>query len=280
MNRVFLLFVSIVLTGCGGSGTSTTSPPPTSATMQAGQWEFVATPPSGATPVYLETNLVLSPGQVASSVFNTNLFRFGGPIGGLFSDCGNFDTSASVTNGMLGGMTAPQVGVLQSPGTNGPEANFVATIASDGKSVSAGSYTDYASFCGLAPAQSSGTFTGYIVTPLNGTFVGTLNGSSAGADQLTIHVTQDSNFGITASGSSLQAGVTTTLSIAPAGSPTSNTGGYSNVIGATLQANGTASNVNGNSTFQVFGHLNPAGTQIQIVVFDQSGTETGTLTKQ
>jgi hypothetical protein len=280
MTRAFLLFVSIVLIGCGGAGTSTTPPPPTGATMQAGQWEFVATPSTGAKPVYLETNLVLSPGQVTSTVFNTNLFQFGGAIGGLFSDCANFNTNASVTNGILGGMAAPQVGVLQSPGTSGPEANFTATIASDGKSVSGGSYTDYASLCGLAPPKSSGTFTGYIVAPLNGTFVGTLSGSSAGADQITIQVTQDSNFGITATGTSVQAGVTTNLSISPAGSPTDNTGGYSNVIGATVQANGTASNVNGNSTFQVFGHLNPAGTQIQIVSVGRVGTETGTLTKQ
>lgn len=266
--------------GCGGGGSSsTTLPTPQGATMQAGQWEFVATPTSGAKPVYLETNLVLSLGQVASTVFNTNLFQFGGAIGGQFSDCANFDSNASVKNGILGGMAAPQVGVLESPGSTGPEANFTATIASDGKSVSGGSYTDFATFCGLESAKSSGTFTGYIVAPLNGTFVGTLSGS-AGADQITIQVTQDANFGITASGTSVQAGVTTALSISPAGSPTDNTGGYSNVIGATVQANGTTSNVNGNSTFQVFGHINPAGTQIQVVSVGSSGTETGTLSKQ
>jgi hypothetical protein len=86
---------------------------------------------------------------------------------------------------------------------------------------------------------------------------------------------QDSNFGITATGTSVQNLVTSTLSITPAG-----TGGYSNVIGATVQGNGTSSSVNGTSTFQVFGHINPAGTQIQVVSIGQSGTETGTLTKQ
>jgi hypothetical protein len=53
-----------------------------------------------------------------------------------------------------------------------------------------------------------------------------------------------------------------------------------NVTGATVQANGTSTNVNGNSTFQAFGHLNSSATQLQIVVFGNSGTETSTLIKQ
>jgi hypothetical protein len=112
------------------------------------------------------------------------------------------------------------------------------------------------------------------VTPLNGTFSGTLSGTSS--DQITLQITQDSNFGITATGTSVRAGVTTNLSISPAAGPSST----SNIIGATVQGSGTTSNVNGNSTFGVFGHFNPAGTQIQIVGNFQWGTETGTLTKQ
>ena len=270
MNRAFLLFVSIVLAGCGGAGTSN-PPPPTGPTMQAGQWEFVATPTSGAKPVYLEADLVLSPGQVTSAHLQTNLFQFGGPIGGVFSNCLGYDASASVANGILGGMSTPQVGVLEASGSL--EANFSATIDSNGQSVSGGSYTDYATFCGFESAKTSGTFTGYIVAPLNGTFSGTLSGTSS--DQITIQITQDSNLGITATGTSVRAGVTTNLSISPAGSSSN-----SNIIGATVQGNGTTSNVNGNSTFGVFGHFNPKGTQIQIVGNFQWGTETGTLTKQ
>jgi hypothetical protein len=274
------LFVVLLLAGCGGgSSTSPSSPStPQGATMQAGQWEFVATPTSGAKPVYLETNLVVSPNLagVSSNTSNTNLFQFGGQIGGQFSDCQNWTTTAVIADGVLGGTLPDGVsgGTLQSPGSTGTgvEATFSATIASNGQSVSGGSYTDYDSFCGFEPLQSSGTFTGYIVAPLNGTFAGTLSGNSAGTDQITIQVTQDSNFGITATGTSLQAGLTTSLSISPA------TGG-SNVVGATVQANGTSSNANGNSTFQVFGHINPAGTQIQVSL-GLSGAETGTLTKQ
>jgi hypothetical protein len=79
----------------------------------------------------------------------------------------------------------------------------------------------------------------YKVAPLNGTFSGTLTGTGQG--QITFQVTQDSNFGITASGTSVQAGVTTNLSISPSdGSTTNNSSPTSNVIGATLQASGAA----------------------------------------
>jgi hypothetical protein len=270
----------VCLTGCGGGSTQqgTTNPNPTSnsTTMQTGQWEFVATPSGGGLPVYVEANLAGSNAAIGSTVFNTALFQFGGTVGGQFSDCANWTTSGQVTSGTFSG-------TLSSPGSTPPtnQVTYTGTLASTGQAVSNGTYSAPSStLCGLASGNTTGTFTGSTVPPLNGTFSGTLTGSSAGNDQITIQVTQDPNFGITASGTSVQAGVTTTLSISPAGTSTDNTGGYSNVIGATVQANGTATNVNGSSAFQVFGHLNSSATQLQVVVFGNSGTETGTLTKQ
>jgi hypothetical protein len=267
------LLAVISFAACGGSTSSSSPSTPQGATMQAGQWEFVATPSSSTPPVYIETNLTLSHDQVTSGVFSTLLFKFGG-VGGLFSICQNYELNSTVVNGTLGGMSTPDVGVLESPGSGGVEANFTATIASNGQSVSSGSYTDTNGFCLWEPVNTSGTFTGYAVTPLNGTFSGMLTGGVQ-SQQVTLQITQDSNFGITASGTSVQPGLTTTLAIFPAAS-----GGYSNVIGATVQASGTATNVNGSSTIQVAGHINPAGTQIQVSFGDQAGTETGTLTKQ
>ena len=283
--KCIALFAVLFLVGCGG-GTSTAPPSPSSppapsssqsAMMQTGQWEFVATPATGGKPVYFEVNLAGSNAAIGSTVFNTGIFQFGGTVGGVFSDCGNWETSDEVTE------NSSFSGTLSSPGSTPPEnqITYTGTLSSNGQAVSAGSYSSpNSSLCGLAGNSGSGTLTGYIVTPLNGTFSGTLTGTSAGPDNITIQVMQDSNFGITATGTSVQNLVTTTLSISPAGSSTDNTGGYSNVIGATVQGSGTSSNVNGNSKFQVFGHMNPAGTQIQIVSFGQSGTETGTLTKQ
>jgi len=272
--------VIVCLAGCGGGSTQqgTTNPNPTinNTTMQTGQWEFVATPSGGGLPVYVEANLAGSNAAIGSTVFNTALFQFGGTVGGQFSDCANWTTSGQVTSGTFSG-------TLSSPGSTPPtnQVTYTSTLASTGQAVSNGTYSAPSStLCGLASGNTTGTFTGSTVPPLNGTFSGPLTGSSAGNDQITIQVTQDPNFGITASGTSVQAGVTTTLSISPAGTSTDNTGGYSNVIGATVQANGTATNVNGSSAFQVFGHFNSSATQLQVVVFGNSGTETGTLTKQ
>ena len=110
-------------------------------------------------------------------------------------------------------------------------------------------------------------------------FTGTLTSNTSGPDQVTISIAQDANFGITASGTAVQNGVTTNLTISPDGTPTDNTNGYSNVIGAELQANGVATNINGSEAFQVSGHINPAGTQITVTVIG-TDTETGTLKKQ
>ena len=275
--KLLTLLVILSLAGCGSSTSPSSPPTPQGATMQAGQWEFVATPATGGQPVYVEVNLAGSNAAIGSTVFNTGLFQFGGAIGGQFSDCANWVTSNQVTGG------TSFAGTLSSPGSTPPtnQITYTGTLAARGQSITSGSYSaPQSTLCGLANSQSTGTLTGYVVVPLNGTFVGTLVGGSNGADQITVQVTQDSNFGITAVGTSRTTGLTTTLSISPAGTSTDNTGGYSNVIGATVQANGTTSNVNGNSTFQVFGHINPTGTQIQIVSIGQSGTETGTLTKQ
>jgi hypothetical protein len=263
-----------IRTGGTSNGPSQTGQTPSSsATMQAGQWEFVATP-NTSQPVYLEVNLTGSNAAIGSTVFNTSLFQFGGGIGGEFSDCGNWQTNNQVTNGSFSG-------TLSSPGSTAPlnQVTYAGTLASNGQTVTSGSYSaPDSTLCSLASNNSTGTFTGYIVASLNGTFTGTLNGSN-GADQISIQVSQDGNFGITASGTASQAGLTTTLSVTPAGSVSDNTGGYSNVIGATLQGSGTSTNVNGSRTFQFLGHFNPAGTQISIVLFGQA-TETGTLTKQ
>jgi hypothetical protein len=282
MTRLLVLLGVFCLIGCGGGGGSTTAPPssaPTtsSATMQTGQWEFAATPSTGSKPIYFELNLTGSNAGIGSTVFNTGLFQFGGQVGGLFADCGNWETSNAVNS------SGAFSGTLSSPGSTPPE-NQVAltgTLATNGQAVAEGTYSaPESTLCSLVSGPSTGTLSGYTVTPLNGTFSGTLTGTSAGPDQITIQVSQDANFGITATGTSVQNLVTTSLSIVPAGSSTDNTGGYSNVIGATVQGSGTSSNINGTSTFQVFGHFNAAGTQIQIVSFGQSGTETGTLTKQ
>jgi hypothetical protein len=93
------------------------------------------------------------------------------------------------------------------------------------------------------------TFTDNAITPLNGTFSGTITGSGQ-TQVVTIHVTQDSNFGLTVTGTSFQSGVTSTISI----SPNSNLPFNTDIRGTFVYANGTATNVNGTSPFQVLAH--------------------------
>jgi hypothetical protein len=271
-----VLVLCAALIGCGSTGGGT-APSSQGATMQAGQWEFVATPSSGAPPVYIESNLTPSPDQVTSGVLNTVLFEFGGTgLGGVGTTCGNWSLDSTVANGVLGGpIPAGSSGGEIFPGSSGViEASFSATIASNGQSISGGSYTDNGSFCGFESAKTSGTFSGSVIAPLNGTFTGTLIGS--GQPQLvTLQIVQNSTFGITVSGTSVESGVTTNIAIPPAG-PTL----FSNVIGATIDASGTTTNVNGNDTIQMFGHFNLSGTQITTAVTIAGLTTSGTLTKQ
>jgi hypothetical protein len=257
-NLLALVFCMAVF-GCGGRGSNSGGSPPSSATMQAGQWEFVATPTNGQ-PVFVEVNLTVSGDTVSSTLPNTELFQ---PTGSTFSVCTNLTVNGSMSNGIL-------TGTLRSSSVSATFSG--ATIASDGKSVSGGSYNAL-NLCGLAANQSSGIFTGYAVAPLNGTFSGTITGSGQ-PQQITIQITQDFNFGITASGTSIQSGVTSTLAI----SPNSNLPFNVDIKGAIVFASGTATNVNGTTQFTLLGHLNPTATQITIL--DQTGTQTGTLTKQ
>ena len=262
-SNILGLVLGMALFGCGsGSYGNGGSPTPTpNATMQAGQWEFVATP-TNAQPVFVEVNLAISGDTVSATLPNIEIFQ---PNGSTFSACTNFTISASTTKGVL-------AGTLTGTGSGIATTFSGATVASDGKSVSGGSFSS-PNLCGLAANQSSGTFTGYAIAPLNGTFSGTITDSGQ-PHQITIHITQDANFGLTASGTSIQSGVTSTLTV----SPNSNLPFNTDVRGAFVYAFGTATNVNGTAPFQVLAHINSAATQITIL--DQSGVQSGTLTKQ
>src|SRR5271157_3152604 len=149
------LFAVVSLVGCGGgssSSSSTNNPTtPSSAAMQAGQWEFVATPSSSSEPVYVEVNLAGSNAAIGSTVYNTSLFQFGGGIGGQFSDCGNWETSNQV------GTSNSFSGTLSSPGSTPPlnQVTYTGTLASNGQTFSNGSYSaPDSSLCLLASNNS------------------------------------------------------------------------------------------------------------------------------
>jgi len=91
-----------------------------------------------------------------------------------------------------------------------------------------------------------------------------------------LQVTQDSNFDISASGTATLNGTTTNFTL----TPNSGASSYNNVIGAVVSASGTATNVNGSTTLQVFGHFTPDASQVSFAALSNGVWSVGTLTKQ
>lgn len=186
---------------------------------------------------------------------------------GAFSTCEN-PSNLVVVNASISGDTL--TGIIQPANGGATLGSYTATIASNGMSVSNGTYTGQSPDC---TSTGSFTFTGNSVAPLNGTYTGTLTGSE-GADAVSVTVSQDGNFNVTGNGTATSNGVTLQVAITAG-----NNSGFSNIIGAVLQANGTASNINGTEPFTVVGHFNAAASSIQVLAFG-ADVETGTLTKQ
>jgi hypothetical protein len=261
---VFLLTAYCAI-GCGGGSQTSISPTPQQASIETGQWEFTIASTNPA--VYVETDLTEPQGMessIGSYIYATALFwnQNGGSIAGLYEDCVNWQTTLSVTGNAVTAM-------VFSGSTQAAQAT--ATLSADGKSMSGTFQLNGVSALCSAPVTASGTFSGQLIAPLSGTYKGSLSDGSA----LTIQVTQNSSFDITSTGTSVLPGVTTNLTLGPnPGSPA-----YNNVIGATISAPGTATNVNGSQTFQVFGHFSPDASQLAFASYNGQWS-TGTLTKQ
>jgi hypothetical protein len=258
-----LIVLAVMMSGCGA-----TSSPTNPQNMQLGQWEFAVTSTNGSPVVYVETDLSNGGGTtgIGSYINATAVFwnQTGGSIAGLYNYCLGTQTTFSVTGNNVTALVF--VGSTQL-------AQATATLSSDGKSMQ-GTYqlSGTATAVCSTPLSATGTFTGQFVAPLNGTYKGSLSDGSA----LMLQVTQDSNFGITASGTATLNGTTTNLTITPNSGPSS----LNNVIGATVSSpSGVATNVNGTGTFQVFGHFTPDASKVSFVI-NNGAWSTGTLTKQ
>jgi hypothetical protein len=161
-------------------------------------------------------------------------------------------------------------------------ANFSGELAADGQSISNGTYSGQSCANGDGPGTPKpnfkGTFTGQIIAPVSGTYSGTLTSSLFGADVVTFVITQNSNFSLNISGTSVENGVTTTFALLPQSQTPASQGA---VTGASVFWGGTAENVNGSQNFSFSGHLNPAATQLTATIFQVGSNETvtGTLTR-
>jgi hypothetical protein len=264
-----ILSASAILIGCDAGGMQTPSNTPVmpqQGSIQLGQWEFTISSASGNEDVFVESDLTSMPvGGIVSNTTATALYwnQTGGSIANLYSYCLGLQATFSVSGNI--------VTVLFLEGTN-QVAKATAILSPEGKSVNGSFQLSGATVpCG-APLMASGTFTGQVIAPLNGTYKGSLSDGN----QWTIQIMQNSDFNINASGTTTVQGVTTNFSFGSnSASPAHN-----DVIGATVTGSGNATNVNGTQQLQVFGHFIPDASQVSFVITSGQNLAIGTLMKQ
>jgi hypothetical protein len=270
--QTLVVCLAVFLGGCGSAGSSSTA---NNVTMQGGQWEYVTVPENSTIPMYIEANLPST--NVAFSVGNIRFFQpseidLPNATAPIF--CDNLSMNATI-----GGTTLS--GKFSAPPSN--FANFSGELVANGQSISSGTYSG--GTCSEAPPapfngpQVRAKFTGSTIAPVNGTFTGTLNSNLHGPDVVTLTITQNPDFSLNFSGTSVENGVTSDL-IPFTGQENTL------VIGAIVYLGGSAININGSNSFSFTAHLNTNATQMTITSMyfgpETPGSEslTGTLTKQ
>jgi hypothetical protein len=260
MKIVPVVMCLCLLGGCGMSSMPSTA---NNVLMKGGQWEFAVKAEDGAAATYYEANLPAT--NVGFNVPNAEIFQ---PLQWTVPNtepifCSGYFLDGNISGAKLDGKIAGGFPLSHF-------ASFSGELDADGQSISTGQYSG--GTCRLnGTVNTTGSFTGYTVPPLNGMFTGTLTSSLHGVTVVAISITQNDDFTITATGTSVENGVTSALASLP--------GQDSIVLGATTFFGGTATNVNGSPQFGAFGHLNPLGTQLMIEIDNTTDSITGTLTK-
>lgn len=300
MKSLCVLALSFLLAGCGsGGGNSSSSsnsggsnPSPSAQALQAGQWEFTF-PLTGSTlnnVGYMEVNMQSSNGNISV------------PSNGLAGYSPYFSPSSSPTGWYIDGQIFPNGSVL-CQGTSGEtvtgsisSSSFKASVISSdgldygdltaqmptsGSTVTSlsgswsytGTAADYAPWLCENGTDASGPFTAQYISPLSGTYSGTLNTSLDGTDVVTIVATQ-SGFSMSGTGTASPATIGSSFSVSGA-----------TVVGALMWGDGVSSSVNVVNPFQFGARINPSGNSFDIIIRYGIGggsgdnVEWGTLTK-
>jgi hypothetical protein len=256
----------IFLGGCGSGGMGSTSSA-NNVTMQGGQWEYVAVPENSTIPIYIEGNLPSTSVEFSAGdilFFQPTEVGLIEPTAPIY--CGNLNMTASISDTTLNGKFGTPTSHF---------ARFSGELAANGQSIAKGTYSG--ALCSDPPfsVQVKATLTGSTIPLVNGTFTGTLNSNLYGPDVVTVTVTQNPDFSLNFSGTSVENGVTTDLAAITAP-------GNNLVIGAIVYLTGSAVNINGTNSFAFNGHLNTTGSQMTVTSMNIGLNEhvTGALTKQ
>jgi hypothetical protein len=269
--------LSMVVLGCGsGNMVNVTK----NVVMKGGQWEYVVTPNSSGAALNFEANV---PGT--NLQFNgTNAMIFDSSQVGLTGPttmpifCSPFAVNGEINGNVVKGN-------FDWGDTSQRFASFSGELAADGQSLSNGAYSGQTCSVDDGPGTPKpdfkGTLTGNIIAPVNGTYSGKLTSSLFGADVVTFAITQNPDFSLNISGTSVENGVTTMFASLPQ-SQVPAAASLGAVTGASVLWGGTAENVNGSQSFSFSGHLNPTATQLTVTLFQvgPNETATGTLARQ
>jgi hypothetical protein len=269
--------LSMVVLGCGsGNMVNVTK----NVVMKGGQWEYVVTPNSSGAALNFEANV---PGT--NLQFNgTNAMIFDSSQVGLTGPttmpifCSPFAVNGEINGNVVKGN-------FDWGDTSQRFASFSGELAADGQSLSNGAYSGQTCSVDDGPGTPKpdfkGTLTGNIIAPVNGTYSGKLTSSLFGADVVTFVITQNPDFSLNISGTSVENGVTTMFASLPQ-SQVPAAASLGAVTGASVLWGGTAENVNGSQSFSFSGHLNPTATQLTVTLFQvgPNETATGTLARQ
>jgi hypothetical protein len=272
-NLWLVVFLSLFVGGCGTASVGSSSTTQNVA-MEAGQWELAVVSDNNGSPnMYVDVNLSQTNGAFGGTnavIFQPSQIGVVAPTLPIY--CGDFTIQATFSGSNLAGKFS----------WGQPAAHFAdisGEVAANGQSISNGKYSGDACTVTAGPGvespQINGTLTGYTVAPVNGTYTGTLTSSLYGQDVVTFTVTQNADYSLNISGTSVENGISSV--IVPSTDPLSNM-----VMGATVYMQGKRTNVNGSDTFYFAGHVNPAATQLTVATmnFGPNETVTGTLTKQ
>ncbi len=269
--------LGMVVLGCGSGNMVNVA---NNVMMKGGQWEYIVTPNSGGATLNFEENV---PGTNLQFNGTNAMIFYPSQVGLTGPTTTPIYCSPFAVNGEINGNAVK--GNFDWGDTSQRFASFSGELAADGQSLSNGAYSGQSCSGGDGPGTPQpdfkGTLTGNIIAPANGTYSGKLTSSLFGADVVTFVITQNPDFSLNISGTSIENGVTTMFASLPQ-SQVPAAASLGAVTGASVFWGGTAENVNGSQSFSFSGHLNPTATQLTATLFEVGPNETvtGTLTRQ
>lgn len=295
MKSTFVLLAMCLLLGCsGGSNSSSSSTPgdpsPTPQVLQAGQWEFTF-PLTGSAindVGYMEANVQVSNGNISVAAnglqgyapyFTPSVPPTGWFVNGQIFPNG-FVTCETNGEAVIGSISSSIFKASVNSFDGLDYGDLTAQMPASGSTVSylsgnwsyTGTNLDYAPWLCENGADASGTFTARYISPLSGTYSGTLNTSSGGTDVVAIVATQN-GFSVSGTGTASPATLGPSFTISGA-----------NVTGALMWGTGISSN-SSVLPFNFGARIDPSGNSLDIAIRysigggSGSNVEWGTLTK-